>query len=100
MRRIVSLAGALAVGAGILMAGTGVAEADPYDCTTWQPHSDEAAARCTNGTGEYRAHARCNSPGNPDYDAYGLWVRVGKTSVAQCSRYVFDRVKTAGVQVR
>ena len=100
MKRIISLIGALTFGVAVFGGTAGVAQADPYDCSTWHPNVHDAAARCTNGTGEYRAYTRCDASLAFDYDAYGPWVRVGQTSVAKCSHYWGDRAKTAGVQVR
>jgi hypothetical protein len=100
MKRIISIGGALAFAAAAVSGGTGTAQADPYDCTTWHPNVYDAAALCTNGTGEYRAYTRCDRQG-PDYDAYGSWVRVGQTSVAKCNRSPHDRgAKSVGIQVR
>lgn len=61
----------------------GVAHADPDDCHAGV-NGYAAAARCTNGTGEYRVLARCDVPLGFDYDIVGPWVRVDEVSTARC----------------
>lgn len=57
------------------------------------PNTDfRAYAQCSGGRGEYRAGAACTLP-NGFYvrSAYGLWVKPGKVSVADCG-FPFQRI--------
>jgi hypothetical protein len=88
------------LGTGFAVGVAGPAQADPSDCSVRYPAWNKAAARCTYGTGEYRAYAQCADPFGR-YTAYGPWVRVDKTSTAVCQRdFVNSRASGAGVQVR
>lgn len=72
--------------------------AAPSNCTVTNRHPS-VTARCTNGSGEYRAYTRCDAALWPDYSRYGPWTRVGSgQSTASCSG--LDRPYDYGVQVR
>jgi hypothetical protein len=63
------------------------AQANPVTCigTTNQTQRTYSAS-CTNGTGEFRARARCNLVGGSTYVIrYGEWTPIGTTrSTVQC----------------
>ncbi|GLY44132.1 hypothetical protein Amsp01_101550 [Amycolatopsis sp. NBRC 101858] len=99
MKRLGLLGISALFGASLFALGTGTASADAYDCSVTHPERKSAAAVCTNGTGEYRAYTRCDSRLSVDYDRYGPWVRVGKTSTAVCNVWSGDRAFNSTVQV-
>jgi hypothetical protein len=85
--KTVTWAGAVTVlAASAVLAAPAAAQADPYNCTAYRYSAHQTAARCTGGTGTYRAVAECIG-----LDAvararavYGPTVRIGGTSIATC----------------
>ena len=86
MKKVASAVSAAVVSAGLLMAGSGAANADPYGCIAYQYSRNQTAAECNSGTGTYRARAKCYNiyPAGSDYFTYGATVRIGQRSIATC----------------
>ena len=82
-----------------LASGTSAAQASPSNCSVKNIYIYDVTARCTSGSGEYRAYTRCDATLWPDYNRYGPWTRVGSgSSTASCDS--IDRAFNYGVQVR
>jgi hypothetical protein len=75
------------------------AVAAPSNCAVTTGFS-WVTARCSNGSGEYRAYTRCDATLWPDYNRYGPWTRAGSGGQSTASCDSIDRAYNYGVQVR
>lgn len=81
-----------------LASAPNAAHAAPSNCTV-NSYGYYVTARCSSGSGEFRAYTRCRAVLWPDYKRYGSWTRVGSgTSKATCSEA--DSTYEYGVEVR
>jgi hypothetical protein len=98
MKRAGAVIGAAVLTAAFSLGTSGVAHADPYDCSGYFLNKSAWRHSCANGTGYYRAIVYCDNtwPGR-DYERPGNWVRVGHGSVAFCDGN--DKAKGGGMQV-
>jgi|SRR3954469_3790008 hypothetical protein len=93
--------GTTAAHAAVTAPAGSAALASPSNCSVtvdWT-HST-VTARCTSGSGEYRAYTRCNAILWPDYNRYGAWTRVGSGGKSTASCDEPDQPFNYGVQVR
>jgi hypothetical protein len=98
MRRAALFTSSALMGAALVLAGGGIAQADPYDCATSRT-GDAGFAMCSNGTGTYRAISTCEHDDGHRYVATpGPYVRVGKLSASYC-RVSYDDVVSVTIQV-
>jgi hypothetical protein len=85
--------------AGLLVAGAGPAQADPSHCSTAILDFRTTSARCSTGSGTYRAVVVCSHYGTVvTYTRTGNTVRVGQTSKAYCPRGLEEAIE-ARVQI-
>lgn len=86
MKRAGAVIGTTLLTLALSSAVSGVAHADPYNCSSWRVDTWTWAAQCTGGTGAYAALALCVYVNGRDrgWDQ-GLPVRVGGVATVSCS---------------